>query len=173
VGVETNDTAFNVQPAVNDINDFEGNKTISGYSIPHRLVIAANYRVPVVFSDNRVVSMILRDWTLGAMLTYRSGQPIMAPRATSSTPGHDIGTLLKLCSSMGVLGGCNGSLWNGASPASYATRVEGEPLFLVDPNSSFDPFSNFMLNPAAWEAPAAVIPAVMTLVETLPGSMNP
>lgn len=97
--------------------------------------------------------MILRDWTIGAMLTYRSGMPIMAPRATSSEPGHDIGTLLKLCSSMGVLGGCNGSLFNGASPASYASRVEGEPLFLVDPNSSFDPFSNFMLNPNAWEAP--------------------
>lgn len=41
----------------------------------------------------------------------------------------------------------------GNSPASYATRVKGEPLFLVDPNSSFDPFKNFLLNPNAWQAP--------------------
>jgi hypothetical protein len=31
--------------------------------------------------------------------------------------------------------------------------VEGEPLFLVDPNSSFDPFTTFMANPNAWVAP--------------------
>ncbi|MEJ2246865.1 MAG: hypothetical protein P8Y80_12425 [Acidobacteriota bacterium] len=153
IGVETNDTAFNVQPAVNNINDFKSNKTISGYSIPHRLVIGANYRVPLMFTDNRILSWALRDWSIGAMLTYQSGQPIMAPRATSSEPGHDIGSLLKLCSSMGVFGGCNGSLFLGNSPASYATRVEGEPLCLVDPNSSFDPFTNFLLNPNAWEAP--------------------
>jgi hypothetical protein len=153
LGVETNDTAFNIQPAINNINIFESNKTISGYSIPHRLVIAANYQVPTWHNTNKFVSWLLRDWKIGALLTYQSGRPIMAPRATSSVPGHDIGTLMKLCSAMGVLGGCNGSLFNGASPASYATRVQGEPLFLVDPNSSFAPFTNFQLNPDAWQAP--------------------
>ena len=152
IGAETNDTAFNVAPAVNNINDFKSNKTLSGYSIPQRIVIAANYQVPK-WETNKFVSWALRDWTLGAMATYASGMPIMAPRATSSIPGHDIGTLLKLCSAMGVLGGCNGSLFNGASPASYATRVAGEPLFLVDPNSSFDPFTHLMLNSKAWQAP--------------------
>ncbi len=151
IGVETNDTAFVTSPAVNNINDFNSNKTISGLSIPHRLVIAANYSVPVL-NTNRYVSMLLRDWKIGAMLTYSSGLPIMAPRATSPN-GQDIGALLKLCSGMGVFGGCNGSLFNPASPASYASRVNGQDLFLVDPNSSFDPFSNFLLNPEAWTSP--------------------
>jgi hypothetical protein len=152
IGAETNDTAFNVAPAVNNINDWKSNKTLSGYSIPHRLVVGANYRVPK-WDTNKFVSWALRDWTLGAMLTYYSGQPIMAPRATSSVPGHDIGSQLKLCSAMGVFGGCNGSLFMGNSPASYASRVKGQPLFLVDPNSSFDPRAHFLLNPKAWEAP--------------------
>lgn len=151
IGAETNDTAFNIQPAVNNINDFKSNKTISGYSVPHRLVIAGNYQVPQ-WNTSRFLSYALRDWTLGFMLTYATGQPIMAPRATNPN-GQDIGTLLKLCSAMGVLGGCNGSLFNGASPASYASRVPGEPVFLVDPNSSFDPFTKFLLNPKAWENP--------------------
>jgi hypothetical protein len=41
----------------------------------------------------------------------------------------------------------------GADPASFAERVPGEPLFLVDPNSSFDPFTTFMTNPKAWASP--------------------
>jgi hypothetical protein len=153
IGAETFDTAFEAaMPAVNNINDFNSNKTISGLSIPHRIVIAANYLVPV-WNTNKFVSMALRDWKIGAVLTYASGQPIMAPRAISSVPGHDIGTQLKLCAPMGVLNGCNGSVWNGGSPASYASRVPGEKLFLVDPNSHFDPFSKFMLNPDAWVSP--------------------
>jgi hypothetical protein len=153
VGAETFDTAFEAaMPAINNINDFDSNKTISGLSIPHRLVVAANYQVPK-WDTNKFVSYALRDWTLGAVLTYQSGQPIMAPRGFSAVPGHDVGTLLKLCAPMGVLGGCNGSVWNGASPASYATRVPGQPLFLIDPNSSFDPFTNFMLNTKAWTNP--------------------
>ena len=57
------------QPAVNNINDFKSNKTISGLSIPHRLVIGANYQVPK-WDTNKFVSWALRDWTIGAMLTY-------------------------------------------------------------------------------------------------------
>ena len=151
IGAETNDTAFVTPAAVNDINNWESNKTISGLSIPHRLVVAANYQVPK-WDTNKFVSWMLRDWTIGAIVTYLSGQPIMAPRATSYA-GQDIGALLKLCSGMGVFGGCNGSLFNGVSPASYASRVKGEDPFLVDPNSGFDPFRNFMLNKNAWVNP--------------------
>lgn len=154
IGAETFDTAFvAAQPAINDINDYKSNKTLSGLSIPHRLVVGANYQVARI-DTNRFVSYLLRDWTIGAFLTYQSGQPIMAPRAFSSTPGHDVGTLLKLCAPMGVFGGCNGSVWNQGSPASYSSRVLGEPLFLVDPNSSFDPFTNFLLNKEAWVSPS-------------------
>jgi hypothetical protein len=152
VGAETFDTAFEaVMPAVNDIDTYKVNKTISGLSIPHRLVIAANYTVPRL-DTNRFVSMALRDWRFGTVLTYQSGQPIMAPRAISPD-GQGMENLLKLCAPMGVLNGCNGSVWNGGSPASYASRVPGQELFLVDPNSSFDPFSNFLLNKDAWKSP--------------------
>ena len=151
IGAENNDTAFAVLPAVNNINNYKSNKYISGLSVPHRLVIGANYQVPKL-NTNRFLSLALRDWTIGTLLTYQSGRPIMAPKATSTVPRHDIGSLLKLCSGMSVFGGCNGAMfW--ADPASYATRVPGEPLFLVDPNSSFDPFTTFMTNPKAWVAP--------------------
>jgi hypothetical protein len=40
----------------------------------------------------------------------------MAPQAISSKQGLE--NLLKLCAPMGVLNGCNGSMWNGGSPAS-------------------------------------------------------
>ncbi|MBN1566456.1 MAG: TonB-dependent receptor [Acidobacteria bacterium] len=151
IGAENADTAFVVLPAVNNINYFKSNKYISALSIPHRLVIGANYQVPR-WDTNKALSWILRDWTIGAMLTYQSGRPIKAPKATSSVPRHDVGSLLKLCSGMSVFGGCNGAMfW--ADPASYATRVKGEPLFLVDPNSSFDPFATFMTNPNAWVTP--------------------
>jgi len=153
VGAETFDTAFEaVMPAVNNVNVYNSSKTISGLSIPHRLVVGANYQVPKL-DTNKFVSYVLRDWTIGAVVTYQSGQPVMAPRAFSSTPGHDVGTLMKLCAPMGVLGGCNGSVWNGTSPASFATRVPGQELFLLDPNSSFDPFTKFMLNTKAWTQP--------------------
>jgi hypothetical protein len=151
IGAETFDTAFVTMPAVNNINDYRSNKTISGLSIPHRVVIAANYLTPT-WNTNKFVSLALRDWRLGAIFTYQNGQPIMAPRAISST-GQGLENLLKLCAPMGVFGGCNGSTWNGSSPASYASRVAGEDLFLVDPSSSFDPFANFLLNPQAWVSP--------------------
>jgi hypothetical protein len=151
IGAENTDTAFVALPAVNNINDFKSNKTISGLSAPHRLVIGANYQVPT-WNTNKFLSWALRDWTIGTLLTYQSGLPIMAPKATSSVPRHDIGSLLKLCSGMSVFGGCNGAMfW--PDPASFAERVPGEPLFLVDPNASFDPFTTFLTNPKAWKAP--------------------
>ena len=33
-------------------------------------------------------------------------------------------------------------------------RVPGQPLFLVDPNSRFDPTKQLVLNPAAWVEPS-------------------
>ncbi len=59
-------------PAVNNINNFDSNKTISGLSIRHRIVVAANYLVPT-WKTNEFVSMALRDWKLGAVITYQSG----------------------------------------------------------------------------------------------------
>jgi hypothetical protein len=150
IGAETFDTAFEAaMPAVNNVNDLKSNKVISGLSIPHRLVIGANYIVPT-WNTNKFVSWVLKDWQIGAVLTYQSGQLIMAPKAVSN---QAVGGLLSLCAPMGVLNGCNGSLFQKNFPASFANRVEGQPLFLVDPNSRFNPFTQFVLNPAAWQSP--------------------
>jgi hypothetical protein len=147
VGAETFDPAFApVAPAVNDLNNLRSNKVISGLSVPHRLVIGLNYKFPTL-NINKNLSWLLRDWTLGAYLTYQSGRPIRAP-----VSNNGIANQLSLCAPMSVFGGCNTSPWYPA-PASYANRVPGEPLFAQDLNASFDPFSTFVLNPDAWEDP--------------------
>jgi hypothetical protein len=44
------------------------------------IIVGANYQVPQM-DTNKFVSYALRDWTIGAVVTYQAGQPIMAPRA--------------------------------------------------------------------------------------------
>ncbi len=148
IGAETFDPAFApVQPAVNDISDLKSNKVISGLSIPHRLAIGMNYTLPAL-DTNKFLSWIIRDWRFGAFLTYESGRPIHVPIAN-----NNLANQLSLCAPMSVLGGCNTSAFFPA-PASHANRVPGEPLFTVDLDSKYDPFTTFVLNPNAWEDPA-------------------
>ena len=45
----------------------------------------------------------------------------------------------------------NPALWGGGY--TFMNRVPGQPLFLVDPNSKFDPTKQLVLNPAAWVEP--------------------
>lgn len=144
---ETDNAAFfAINASINNTLDRKVNKYLSGYSRPHRLVIAANYRVPRL-NTNKALSWILRDWTYGAMLTYSSGLPIRVPYAQ-----NQLGTLLKLSTPM------NFSF--GAVPfgtGTFANRVEGQPLFTADPNCTkcYDPNKDFLLNPAAWSDPPA------------------
>jgi hypothetical protein len=148
VGAETFDPAFApVNPAINDLNDMRSNKTISGLSVPHRLVFAANYTTP---SPNwsKPVDMILRNWQIGAVVTYQSATPIHVPFAQ-----NNIAYQLSLCAPQSVFGGCNSSPYYNAQ-ASHMNRVAGQPLFTTDLNSKFDPYKEFVLNPAAWSNPA-------------------
>jgi hypothetical protein len=147
VGAETEDpNFFSVKPAINNNLDRRSNKFISAYSQPHRLVIAANYITPAL-NTNKALSWILRDWTIGAMLTYASGQPVRAPYAN-----NEIGTLLQLSAPFDfhITGRRIGT-------GTFANRVPGQPLYTVDINctSCFDPNQDFVLNPDAWEDPAA------------------
>jgi hypothetical protein len=136
-----------VSPSVNDLNNLSSNKYLSGFSQPFRLIIAANYTVPKL-NVNKFLSWAIRDWTFGAVLQYQSGQPIKVPAAQ-----NNLASLLQLCSQVSNYGGCNGSTYPGASSASFANRVPGQPLFLQDLNSSFDPNKEFALNPKAWSQP--------------------
>ncbi len=150
VGTETFDTAFEVNPAIINLNDLRANKSISGMSIPHRLVIAGTYTTPG-WERYKPLALVTKDWRVGAFLTYQSGMPIAAPMATNNlNPAYT----LSLCAPFGVLGGCNGSPYFSA-PASYASRVPGVPLYTQDINSHYDPNTTFILNPAAWTLPPA------------------
>ena len=45
----------------------------------------------------------------------------------------------------------NPAIWGGGY--TFMNRVPGQPLFLVDPNSHFDPTTQLVLNPKAWVEP--------------------
>jgi hypothetical protein len=111
---------------LNDIFNRDQNKQLSSFSRPHIMVFAANYTLPS-WGINRVLDYVVKDWTVGAVLQYASGLPIQAP----TSPGNNNGaTLLR---------------------TTFATRVEGQPLFLQDPNCHcFDPSRTIVLNEAAW-----------------------
>ena len=111
---------------INDVFNRDNNKQLSASSRPNWMTLAANYTTPK-WSENRWLSYALRDWTLGAVLQYGSGLPIQAP----ASPGNNnSSTLLR---------------------STYATRVAGVPLYLVDMNCHcYDPSKTQVLNPAAW-----------------------
>jgi hypothetical protein len=133
-----------VFPGINNTLDRPVNKYISLYSQPHRLVVAANYTVPV-WNTNKILSWALRDWTIGTVLQYASGQPIQAPYAN-----NEMGKLLQLSTPMNFSVGANL-----VGTGTYANRVPGEPYFTQDLNGgNVDPNSDFVLNPKAWSDPA-------------------
>ncbi len=150
VGTESQDAAFQVTPAIYDLNDLRVNKSLSFSSVPHRFVLTATYLTPAWSSVNKALSYTLKDWRIGAYLIYQSGLPIMAPMALNYlNPAQT----MSLCAPISVLGGCNTSPFFSA-PATYSERIEGEPLFTQDINSKYDPNKVFILNPNAWKTPA-------------------
>jgi hypothetical protein len=74
------------------------------------------------------------------VLSYRSGQLI----ATPSSANNLLANLQRGPSN-------NPAIWGGGY--TFMNRVQGQPLFLVDPNSKFDPTKQLVLNPAAWVEP--------------------
>jgi hypothetical protein len=76
---------------------------------------------------NRIVNNVIRDWNFGAFLQYGSGLPLTPPAATSTN----------------YIGG------------SEQFRVPGQPLYLKNLNCGcINPYSDVVLNPAAWANPA-------------------
>jgi len=151
VGPDTQNPAFMVGAPIVNLDDMRSNKSISGLSIPHRLVVAANYITPTA-SVYKPLSWIMRDWNFGAYLVYQSGYLISAPTAINTgSPAYNPGQLLSLTgSAIHSLGGPPGT-----GNAGYAMRVPGVPLYTADINSHYDPNTTFVLNPAAWAQPAS------------------
>jgi hypothetical protein len=125
---------------VNNVFDRRINKYLSTYSRPYVWITSLNYTLPKL-GVNPALSWAIRDWTIGAVLNYSSGMPLAVPAASSSAT----------------------SKYN--FQGTFRNRVPGEPLFAqivngetipIDLNdrSSYDPFTDWVLNPNAWEDPA-------------------
>ena len=120
---------------VNDVFNRSQNKTISGFSRPLVSTISVNYRVPAP-AGNKIVSLAVRDWVLGTLLTYASGTPITAPSSV-----NNLNTLL-----------FRGAV---ASGGTFYSRDPSKPLFLKDLNCHcIDPTKDLVFNKDAWINPA-------------------
>jgi hypothetical protein len=131
IGAESDSmTAGSIGAVVNDVFDRRSNKYISGQSRPFTFITSINYMFPKL-GINKVLSVAIRDWQVGAVLQYASGLPIRIPASNNA-----LATIL--------------------FRGTYANRVPGQPLFTVDPNCHcFDPNTTFLLNPKAWTDPPA------------------
>jgi len=128
---------------VNDVFNRSNNKYLSPFDQPFIFNVAANYTLPILHT-NKLVSLAVRDWTLGTFVAYSSGLPILVPFAQNNLNP----LMLRAQTIMGVSGAPG-------SNATYANRVPGQPLFLKDLNCHcFDPGKEFVLNPNAWADPA-------------------
>ena len=130
-------------PLINDIFNPALDKQLSGFDIPQELIISFSYTTPKIAADSggmKVVSWFARDWTISGLLRYQSGVLLRTPPSNSN-----------LLTDLGVGVANNPAFWGGGT--TFYNRVPNQPLFLVDPNSHFDPTTQLALNPAAWTEP--------------------
>ena len=74
-------------PLINDVYNKALDKQISGFSQPQALIISFNYTTPKIQSDGnafKVLSWVARDWTIGGVLRYRSGQILPSPVSSAT-----------------------------------------------------------------------------------------
>jgi hypothetical protein len=133
--------------ATNNVFNRAGNKYISRYSRPFTSLTSLNYTLPKL-RINKALSYAIRDWKFGAVLTYASGLPIQVPTAPSSVTS------------------------NYFFQNTFMNRVPGQPLFAkpvrdssgqvtsytpvdVNDRNTYNPYSDFVLNPNAWINPVA------------------
>ncbi len=122
-GVDSNLTLNNI------LANKDNAKSLSSFDQPRVLVVSGSYQVPKV-GGNKVLSWIVREWQMGAILTYSSGLPIATPVTTNTL---------------------NTQLFQ----QTLANRVAGQPLYNVpDLNCHcYDPATTFVLNKNAWANP--------------------
>jgi hypothetical protein len=121
---------------VNDVFNRSQNKVLSAADQKFANVIAVNYTLPR-WGRNKMLAYVVRDWQMGAILTYASGFPILSPGAQ-----NNLNSMLFRTTTPGAV-------------SSFANRVPGVPLFTQDLNCGcFDPNTTFVFNPKAWTDPA-------------------
>jgi len=130
---------------VNDVNNRMQNKQISSLDRPQVLTVTFNYTTPKnKFGGDsagaKTLQLLSRDWTFGGVLRYQSGELLETPSANNN-----------FLYQLGVGSQDNPALFS--SPQGVENYVSGQPYFLVNPNSHFDPTKQLVLNPAAWTQP--------------------
>jgi hypothetical protein len=127
-------------PLINDVFNLKLAKQLSGFDLPQVLVISFSYTTPKIAGDGtgmKALSWIARDWTVSGLLRYQSGELLRTPPSNNN-----------LLTDLGRGVENNPAFWGGGT--TFYNRVPGQSLFLVDPNSHFDPTTKLALNPAAW-----------------------
>jgi len=127
-------------PLINDVFNPALAKQLSGFDVPQALVISFTYTTPKLEAHGKgpaVLSWLTRDWTLSGLFRYQSGALIRTPASNNN-----------LLTDLGIGPSNNPATWGGGT--TFWNRVPNQPLFLVDPNSHFDPTKQLALNPAAW-----------------------
>jgi hypothetical protein len=139
LGANSVTTYLTPAPALNSDPFNRGiNKQLSPFGRPFQLVVSFNYITPKIAGDGtgmKVVSWLARDWTIGGLLRYQSGQLIRTP-ASNNGYFNQI-----LYNAFGNFGGGN----------TFFNRVQGQNPLLFDPNCHcFDPTTQLVLNKDAW-----------------------
>jgi hypothetical protein len=127
-------------PRINDVFNYPQNKQINGFDRPLVSIISFNYQTPKVPGDSagmRALGWVTKDWVWNSYLRYQSGALI----GTADSNNNFLTELQRGPTQ-------NPALWGGGT--TFQNLVPGQPLFLVNPNSHFDPTTTLVLNPAAF-----------------------
>ncbi len=120
-------------------------KCIGEYDQPFVTRLSLDYTLPAW--GPKIVSQIVRDWTMDAFGAWASGLPLAAPTAT--TAGYPSSLAGALMSNLTFVSATT------ATTASQYQIPTGQPFYLTDINCHcFDPQKTIVLNPAAWANPA-------------------
>ena len=141
IGTASDSTYYLPTQAVStDIYNFANNKQLNQYVRPLVTIVTFTYTTPKFASEKtamKVLSQIVHDWQLGAVLRYQSGALMGIPAS------------LNLLTTQ--LGRTNPLGFTNNFGNNYQNYLAGQPLFTHDPNCGcFNPQSTQILNPAAW-----------------------
>ncbi|MBV8843372.1 MAG: TonB-dependent receptor [Bryobacterales bacterium] len=124
--------------SINDVFNHNQNWYLSANNQPFLFVWSGTYTVPkpasTSFLQNKVVSHIVRDWQVGAVIRESSGLPVTSPASI-----NQLSTVL------------------GPGRSTFYNAVAGQPFYTQDINchSCYDPSQTLVLNPNAWVDPGA------------------
>jgi hypothetical protein len=133
-------------PILNDPYNTRTIKQLSGFDQPQVLVMSFTYTTPKIkqnfLGDNAAgkgVNWLARDWTVGGVFKYASGQLIASPESNNT-----------LWNTMGIGGTPLNGVSNFGGSEPLENYVSGQSCLAVNPNSHFDPTTTVALNPARW-----------------------